>query len=96
MIESAELGHEIKKSDYKKQVPALREELLNVQMEFTESAAFPVIILVAGLDGAGRGSTVNLLNEWLDPRHVQSHGLGEPTDEELDRVVATLKEVLEG
>ncbi len=30
-------------------------------------------------------ATVNLLNEWMDPRHIQSHGMGEPSDEELDR-----------
>ena len=44
-----------------------------------------MIILVGGLDGAGRGDTVNLLNEWMDPRHIQTHGMGEPSDEELDR-----------
>lgn len=85
MFESAELGHKIPKSDYKKEEPALREELLNVQLELNESSSFPVIILVGGLDGAGRGATVNLLNEWMDPRFIQTHGMGEPTDEELDR-----------
>jgi len=85
MFESAELGHKISKSDYKKEVPVLREELLNVQLELRESSSFPVIILVGGLDGAGRGATVNLLNEWMDPRYIQTHGMGEPTDEELDR-----------
>ncbi|WP_028581070.1 polyphosphate:AMP phosphotransferase [Desulfogranum japonicum] len=85
MFESAELGHKIKKSEYKKEVPVLREALLNVQLELVESADFQVIILVGGLDGAGRGATVNLLNEWMDPRHIQTHGMGEPTDEEMDR-----------
>ncbi len=85
MFESAELGHKISKSDYKKEVPALRKELLNVQLELNESSSFQVIILVGGLDGAGRGATVNLLNEWMDPRFIQTHGMGEPTDEELDR-----------
>jgi AMP-polyphosphate phosphotransferase len=85
MFESAELGHKIKKSVYGKEVPSLREALLEVQLELAESAAFPVIILVGGLDGAGRGATVNLLNEWMDPRHIQAHGMGEPSDEELDR-----------
>ena len=33
MFESAELGHKIKKTEYEKAVPALREALLNVQME---------------------------------------------------------------
>lgn len=85
MFESAELGHMIKKSVYEKEVPSLREALLNVQIDLVESASFPVIILIGGLDGAGRGATVNLLNEWMDPRHIQTHGMGEPSDEELDR-----------
>lgn len=85
MFESAELGHKIAKSDYKKEVPGLREDLLNVQLELKEASSFQVIILVGGLDGAGRGATVNLLNEWMDPRFIHTHGMGEPTDEELDR-----------
>ncbi len=85
MFESAELGHKIKKPVYEKEVPPLREALLNTQMELAQSARFPVIILIGGLDGAGRGATVNLLNEWMDPRHIQTHGMGEPSDEELDR-----------
>ncbi len=85
MFESAELGHKIKKSVYEEEVPLLREALLNTQIDLAESARFPVIILIGGLDGAGRGATVNLLNEWMDPRHIQTHGMGEPSDEELDR-----------
>ena len=85
MFESAELGHKIKKSVYEQEVPPLREALLNCQMDLASSAGFPVIILIGGLDGAGRGATVNLLNEWMDPRHIQTHGMGEPSDEELDR-----------
>nr|WP_321465312.1 polyphosphate:AMP phosphotransferase [uncultured Desulfobulbus sp.] len=85
MFESAELGHKIKKSVYEQEVPALREELLNVQLDLAETAAFQVIILIGGLDGSGRGATVNLINEWMDPRHIQTHGMGEPSDEELDR-----------
>lgn len=85
MFESAELGHKIKKSEYEKVVPALREALLDVQLELAQGKTFPVIILIGGLDGSGRGATVNLLNEWMDPRHIQSHGMGEPSDEELDR-----------
>ena len=54
-------------------------------MDLAKLAKFPVIILVSGVDGAGRGETVNLLNEWMDPRFIQTHGMGEPSDEELDR-----------
>ena len=54
MFESAELGHKIKKTVYEKEVPALREALLDVQMEMAKAAKFAVIVLVGGLDGAGR------------------------------------------
>lgn len=85
MFESAELGHKIDKATYDAEVPKLREALLEAQMDLAKLAKFPVIILIGGVDGAGRGETVNLLNEWMDPRFVQTHGMGEPSDEELDR-----------
>ncbi|MDI1231384.1 MAG: polyphosphate:AMP phosphotransferase [Methylobacter sp.] len=85
MFESAELGHKIDKATYDLEVPKLREALLEAQIDLAKLAKFPVIILVGGLDGAGRGETVNLLNEWMDPRFIQTHGMGEPSDEELDR-----------
>jgi polyphosphate:AMP phosphotransferase len=85
MFESAELGHKIDKETYEKEVPPLREALLEAQMDLAKLAKFQVIILVGGVDGAGRGETVNLLNEWMDPRFIQTHGMGEPSDEELDR-----------
>ncbi len=85
MFESAELGHKIDKATYDAEVPKLREALLDVQLDLAKQAKFPVIILVGGVDGAGRGEIVNLLNEWMDPRYVQTHGMGEPSDEELDR-----------
>ncbi|MBU1214239.1 MAG: polyphosphate:AMP phosphotransferase [Gammaproteobacteria bacterium] len=85
MFESAELGHKIDKATYDAEVPKLREALLEAQMDLAKLAKFPVVILIGGVDGAGRGETVNLLNEWMDPRFLQTHGMGEPSDEELDR-----------
>jgi polyphosphate:AMP phosphotransferase len=85
MFESAELGHKIDKETYKKEEPVLRESLLEAQFDTLRQAGYPVIVLIGGVDGAGRGETVNLLNEWMDPRHIQAHGMGEPSDEELER-----------
>ena len=85
MFESAELGHKLDKASFDLEVPNLREAMLEAQMDLARLAKFPVIILIGGLDGAGRGETVNLLNEWMDPRFVQTHGMGAPSDEELDR-----------
>lgn len=85
MFESAELGHKISKARYKKELPSLREALLDMQLELLKLANFQVIIVLGGVDGAGRGETVNLLNEWMDPRHIETHGMGDPTEEEVQR-----------
>jgi polyphosphate:AMP phosphotransferase len=85
MFESAELGHKIDKATYDKEVPKLREDLLNAQFDLAQNAKFPVIILIGGVDGAGKGETVNLLNEWMDPRHIVAHAMGEKSDEEQER-----------
>ena len=82
MFESAELGHKIDKSTYEKEVPALREALLNAQFDLAQQGKFPVIVLVGGVDGAGKGETVNLFNEWMDPRFIQVHAMAEHSDEE--------------
>jgi polyphosphate:AMP phosphotransferase len=85
MFESAELGHKIDKATYDAEVPKLREDLLNAQFDLAQNAGFPVIILAGGVDGAGKGKTVNLLNAWMDPRHIQVHAMGEQSDEERER-----------
>ena len=85
MFESAELGHRLSKDEYDTEAPRLREALLNAQYELLKAAHFPVIILVSGLDGSGKGDTINLLNSWMDPRYIQTNALGEPSEEELER-----------
>jgi polyphosphate:AMP phosphotransferase len=85
MFESAELGHAIDKATYEKKVPALRQALLKAQYDLLGKAQFPTIILINGVDGAGKGETVQTLLEWMDPRHVRVHAFGDPTDEERAR-----------
>ena len=85
MFEAAEVGRKLSKSDYKAQVPHLRSELLAVQQELLQAASFPVIVLFAGVDTAGKGETVNLLNEWMDPRWITTRGYTEPSSDERER-----------
>lgn len=85
MFESAELGRVVDKKTYEREVVGLREALLQVQFEVGKARAFPVIVIVGGVDAAGKGDTVNILNSWMDPRFITVHGLGEPTDEERAR-----------
>jgi polyphosphate:AMP phosphotransferase len=84
MFEAAEVGRKLSKSDYKAQVPRLRSELLAAQQQLRQ-APFPVIVLFAGVDTAGKGETVNLLNEWMDPRWIVTRGYTDPSGEERER-----------
>ncbi len=85
MFESVELGHRIDKAIYAQEEPKLREALLDAQYDLLQTAGFQVIILINGVAGAGKGETVNLLNEWMDPRHIRAHAFAEPSDEERER-----------
>ena len=84
MFEAAELGRSIPKDEYRTQAPLLRSDLLDAQIAM-RGARFPVIVVIAGVDGAGKGDTVNLLQSWLDPRWVVTRAFGPPSDEESDR-----------
>ncbi|NWB26370.1 polyphosphate:AMP phosphotransferase [Pseudomonas gingeri] len=83
MFESAEIGHAIDKETFDAEVPALREALLEVQFELQQQKRFPVIVLINGIEGAGKGETVKLLNEWMDPRLIEVRTFDQQTDEEL-------------
>ncbi len=85
MFEDAELGHTVDKATFDARVPALRAELLEAQFALKDLKNFPVVLLAGGVEGGGRGETVNALTSWLDPRHVEVNGLGDPSDEELER-----------
>jgi polyphosphate:AMP phosphotransferase len=85
MFEAAELGRKVSSGDYRAQLPALREELLNVQSQLSEARRFPLIVLFGGVDGAGKSESVNLLNVWMDPRWLVTRAYGPLSDEERER-----------
>ncbi|GGJ05386.1 polyphosphate:AMP phosphotransferase [Neoroseomonas lacus] len=82
MFEAAELDHKVAKADYKREEADLRRTLLDAQRALGEQRRFPVLILIAGVEGAGKSETVHLLNEWLDPRFIEVTGFALPTEEE--------------
>src|SRR5262245_37750152 len=84
MFEIAELGNRIDKETYAAEGAKIREGLLQAQRQLAE-ANFSVIILIGGVEGAGKPEMVNLLLEWMDARGIQTHALGLPSDEERDR-----------
>jgi polyphosphate kinase 2 (PPK2 family) len=84
MFRTAELGKTLPKEDYHKTVEVLRSQLLAVQQRL-RAAPFPVIIVFGGVDGAGKSETINLLNEWMDPRWLITRAYGAPSDEMAER-----------
>jgi polyphosphate:AMP phosphotransferase len=84
MFEVAELGQMLDRETFDARAPEVRERLLDAQFRLASSDV-SVIILIGGVEGAGKGETVNLLLEWLDSRGIVTHALGKPTREEQER-----------
>lgn len=85
MFETAELGRTISKKDFKKTAPIMREELLELQDELHKGQYFQTILVFAGVDGAGKGETVSLLNAWMDPRWLITRAYDDATTGERER-----------
>lgn len=81
MFQTVELGQSVDKATYKAEVPALRMRLIELQNQLKE-AKFSVLIIIAGVEGAGKSETVKVLHEWMDPRFIETHGFARMTEEE--------------
>jgi polyphosphate:AMP phosphotransferase len=84
MFESAELDHAVARADYQREKVRLREALLEAQLELVRQKRFAVLILIEGMDAAGKGETVQLLNDWMDPRYIHTHAF-DPVPEKQQR-----------
>ncbi len=82
MFDEAEQNPKLSDSDFARIEEPLRIQLLNEQYRHLKIKDRALVIIVAGIDGAGKGDTVNLLNEWLDPRHVRTLAFADPSAEE--------------
>lgn len=85
MFDSADLDHKADKARWQREEPALREALLAAQYALSQQGRHAVLIIIAGVEGAGKGETLHLLNEWMDPRHIRAYAFGERGDEEAEQ-----------
>lgn len=67
---------------YQARADVLRARLVQLQLEL-KHVPFKVLLIIAGPEGVGRGSLLNTLAEWLDPRGVETFSWHPPTDNEL-------------
>jgi polyphosphate:AMP phosphotransferase len=85
VFDTAELGQSLSKAEFKKRELELRASLLKLQYQALEMARFPIIIDLAGVDGAGKGTTMNMLDKWMDPRWIRAIGYQPPSEIERSR-----------
>src|SRR5260221_891637 len=84
MFEAAEVGHSVSKAAFEKEQRRLQTDLLDAQRQLRE-AKVPVVVIVSGVETAGKSQVVKRLNEWLDARGVQSIAFWDESDEESER-----------
>jgi polyphosphate:AMP phosphotransferase len=84
MFASAELGQSLSPQRYDADLPGLRAQLLQAHLDL-RGQKFSVLLIVSGADGSGKGELVHRLNEWLDPRGVETHAFWAVSDEERER-----------
>lgn len=86
MFETVALGRRYSDKEYAELAPQLRMRLFEAQRQCMERG-IPLLITIAGIDGAGRGAVVNLLSEWMDSKFVRNYVFWMETDEERERPV---------
>jgi polyphosphate:AMP phosphotransferase len=84
MFESVELGQTVSKQEFKAKESEIRAQLLQLQRELRD-ANIATLIIVAGVEAAGKGDVVNRLNKWFDSRGLQTHAFWDETAEEQER-----------
>ena len=82
MFGAVELGQTVPKQEFKSRALGLRQQLLETQIALSRSRNFGVMIDFAGVDGAGKGSTANLLHAWMDTRLITTNAYGELSEAE--------------
>ncbi len=82
MFQEAEIDPKLSQSEFKKIEAHLRVQLINEQYRHINLKDRALLILIAGIDGAGKGETINLLNDWMDPRHIHTVAFPDPNDED--------------
>ncbi|MGO3889600.1 MAG: polyphosphate:AMP phosphotransferase [Paenalcaligenes sp.] len=85
MFEDAENDPCLSKEEAQPLIAELRTALQHQQYRRLHEQKQSLLIVVAGLDGAGKGSAINQLNTWLDPRYVHTLAYGKLTSGEAMR-----------
>jgi polyphosphate kinase 2 (PPK2 family) len=82
MLEKIDLTKELPKEEYKVQLTHLRSRLSDLQKACWD-ANIPSVTLFEGWDAAGKGTSINLLTQRLDPRGFKLYAIQAPRTYEM-------------
>lgn len=74
-FEQIKFGPHVTEGEFNEAASSLRVDLIETQQALRKSD-FPVLIIFAGVDGAGKSELTHLLNEWMDPRWIVTRAYG--------------------
>ena len=77
MLEKVDLTKKLSKAEYKAQMPVLRNKLYDLEKACWD-AGIPSVIVFEGWDAAGKGTSINLLTQRLDPRGFKLYAIQAP------------------
>ncbi len=72
------------KKAYDAKVSRVRQELIQLQVDLQQTRT-KIVLILAGVEGAGRGDALNTLMGWFDPRNVETIAVENPSSEERER-----------
>lgn len=72
------------KKAYEAKVSQVRQDLIQLQVDLQKSRT-KIVLILAGVEGAGRGDALNTLMGWFDPRNVETMAVENPSAEERER-----------
>lgn len=81
-LHAAETDPGIPKDEAKAQIEELRSDLLRAQYARLAHPKHALLVVIAGIDGSGKGRCISVLNEWMDARHIDTLAFGEPGPKE--------------
>lgn len=84
LFDAAESDPRLAREQAKPLEAKLRTALLKTQYERVQKADRSLLIVVAGIPGAGKGAAVSLLNEWMDARHIRTMAFDAPSPQEKE------------
>ncbi|MBN4075317.1 MAG: polyphosphate:AMP phosphotransferase [SAR86 cluster bacterium] len=84
MFEVAEIGHKLSKKQFDELTPQLHTRLLEAQFKL-QKTRHSIVIIISGVEGAGKGEVVNRLNEWLDSRGIATNAFWDETNDQTLR-----------